>query len=193
MLGAVHINQNNLEIERRFIVESREDKPWHTCDSFSHIEQFYLDQENLILADDSLHYENQLLVQVTKDQTFVLKSQTEWTVRIRYQDSSTYLTLKGVRQHASAVELEWEIERSAAEAIVAKENFPALAKTRYYWRGDDGMLWEVDEFEGKLAGLIIAEVELDSEQQLVDIPYWADKEITGDHSWANSNLADSTL
>lgn len=85
--------------------------------------------------------------------------------------------------------MEWEIERNVAEAIVADENFPALAKTRYNWRGDDGMLWEVDEFEGKLAGLIIAEVELISEEQPTAIPSWVDKEITGDHAWANSNLA----
>ena len=51
------------------------------------------------------------------------------------------------------------------------------------------MLWEVDEFLGGLTGLILAEVELSSEDESIEIPLWAALELTGNHAWANSSLA----
>ena len=99
------------------------------------------------------------------------------------------MTLKGRRTHATAVELEWEVERSIAESLIA-ENDPAFVeKSRYEWRSDDGFLWEVDEFEGGLANLILAEVELPSEDTPIRIPSWVGIELTGNHGWSNSALA----
>ena len=51
------------------------------------------------------------------------------------------------------------------------------------------MTWEVDEFPGVNQGLIVAEVELESEDQHVDLPAWIDKEVTGDDRYFNSSLS----
>ena len=51
------------------------------------------------------------------------------------------------------------------------------------------MIWEVDEFEGGLAGLILAEVELVDENQEVNLPHWLGMELTGLASWSNAALA----
>jgi CYTH domain-containing protein len=55
------------------------------------------------------------------------------------------------------------------------------------------MLWEVDEFLGKNKGLVIAEIELESENQPIKLPPWAGEEITGDARFYNSNLIDKPL
>ena len=57
----------------------------------------------------------------------------------------------------------------------------------------DGMLWEVDEFLGKNKGLVIAEIELESENQPFKLPPWAGEEITGDARFYNSNLIDKPI
>ena len=70
------------------------------------------------------------------------------------------------------------------------EGLPTVIKTRYLWNGEDGLLWEVDEFEGSLSGLVIAEVELEEEDQEVIIPSWVGLELTHLKGWSNAALAD---
>ena len=62
-------------------------------------------------------------------------------------------------------------------------------KTRYYWRGLDNLLWEIDEFEGILGGLVIAEVELENEDQEIIIPDWTNIELTHLPGWSNASLS----
>ena len=85
--------------------------------------------------------------------------------------------------------MEWEIESSLAENIAASNDFPHVEKVRFCCAGEDGLVWEVDEFEGGLAGLILAEVELENETQEVVLPKWLGMELTGLHSWSNAALA----
>ena len=59
--------------------------------------------------------------------------------------------------------------------------------------GADGLVWEIDEFEEGLAGLILAEVELSSEQQAVELPSWIGIELTGLKNWSNAALADTLM
>lgn len=66
---------------------------------------------------------------------------------------------------------------------------PLIEKRRYEVR-HDGLTWEVDEFVGVNKGLVIAEVELDSENQTFDKPDWVGEEITGDPRYYNANLVD---
>ena len=63
-----------------------------------------------------------------------------------------------------------------------------LRKEGTHWNGADGSLWEVDEFEDSLAGLIIAEVELKSVDQSVDLPPWLGMELTNLRGWSNASL-----
>ena len=64
-----------------------------------------------------------------------------------------------------------------------------MEKKQYLWKGIDDHVWEVDEFEGDLAGLIIAEVELETEGEAVIVPSWTGIELTFLREWSNASLA----
>ena len=130
-----------------------------------------------------------MLSGIALEQKNIINSTDEWTPRIRFRDECVTLTLKGKRDHASAIELEWAIDGVIASHIVEQMECPTVMKTRHVWTGPDGLVWEIDVFEGDLLNLIIAEVELPNEDYSVDIPSWIGEEITGRHQWSNSSLA----
>jgi adenylate cyclase len=180
----------HIEIERRFFVTDRAVMPWRDAGDSSHIVQHYIDSTSLTLSENELIYQGNIkLCSVGEKEATLFRSNPSWSARIRFRDDQTTLTLKGKRTGASAVELEWGISRELGLQAVANEDCPSVEKRRYLWRGQDGMLWEVDEFLGGLTGLILAEVELSSEDESIEIPLWAALELTGNHAWANSSLA----
>ena len=182
--------EEHLEIERRFFVEHGGEKPWRVLEASSKVVQHYLDVNFLHLQGHSLVYNEAVeIITLEEDTRAVFLSEKDWTVRIRFRDEHTTLTLKGRRTNATAAELEWSIERKLAEQIVAQREHPFVEKRRYLWDGVDGFVWEVDEFEGELSPLVLAEVELPSEDASVELPPWLGEEITGDHSWSNASLA----
>ena len=61
--------------------------------------------------------------------------------------------------------------------------------SRFYWKSNDNILWEIDEFEDPLSGIVIAEVELRSEDQLIAIPEWVGLEVTYLRGWSNASLS----
>ena len=180
----------NTEIERRFLVDGRGDKPWRECHSKVNIKQFYLDSAAVEINQQSIAYSGFELVKITPEEHLILVGEKDWVSRIRMADEDIILTMKGKRLHASATELEWKINSLASMQNL--ELLPHVIKTRFNKFGDDGLLWEVDEFEGSLAGLILAEVELESQDQVVEIPSWVGMELTGLGNWSNAALA-STL
>ena len=180
----------NTEIERRFLVDGRGDKPWRECHSKINIKQFYLDSAAVEINQQSIAYSGFELVKITPEEHRILVGEKDWVSRIRMADEDIILTMKGIRLHASATELEWKINSLASMQNL--ELLPHVIKTRYNKLGNDGLLWEIDEFEGSLAGLILAEVELKSQDQVVEIPSWIGMEITGLGNWSNAALA-STL
>ena len=180
----------NTEIERRFLVDGRRDKPWRECHSKVNIKQFYLDGAALEINQQSIAYSGLELVKITPEEYGILVGENNWISRIRMADEDIILTMKGKRLHASATELEWKI--NSLPSMQNLEELPHVIKTRYNKLGSDGLLWEIDEFEGSLAGLILAEVELESQDQLVEIPSWIGMELTGLGNWSNAALA-STL
>lgn len=180
---------DNLEIERRFMVDGSQKKPWRQCESQTHIVQYYLNAPDLSLTEHALSYNGIQLVVLDDNQYNQFVSDSEWTVRIRFSDELTYLTIKGRRTMATAVEFEWSLERATAEHLLTLADFPAIEKTRFNWRGVDGLLWEVDEFIGRFDGLIVAEIELLNEEQSVILPLWLGRELTGKHAWSNARLA----
>jgi CYTH domain-containing protein len=118
-----------------------------------------------------------------------LPSQDPTTVRVRIVDQQAYLTIKGQNTGLSRLEFEYAIPLADAQALL--ENLcrsPLIEKYRYRipWRG---FLWEVDEFLGENAGLILAEVELESETQNPPLPDWLGPEVSHDPRYYNSNLA----
>lgn len=170
-----------IEIERRFLVDGRNAKPWQNCESVISMYQCYL--SDVVYADGVISYSGVALVNVDEP----IENIATW--RIRKQGDEYVLTAKGRRFGASAIEHEWPISSDAFDSITNGEKLPSTKKSRYLWRGSDGLLWEIDEFDDALAGLIIAEVELDDENQTVIIPDWMGMELTHLNGWSNANLA----
>lgn len=109
------------------------------------------------------------------------------TIRVRTTDNKAWLTIKGISTGATRLEYEYEIPLS--EAIELLDNFSdtALEKVRYeiiY----AGKTWEIDVFSGDNLGLVVAEIELESEDEYFDLPTWVSTEITSDQRYYNSNL-----
>ena len=112
----------------------------------------------------------------------------ERTVRVRTVDDKGFLTIKGVSVGATRSEYEYEIP--AADANEMLDDLcekPIIEKNRYKIPIGD-VIWEVDEFFGVNDGLIVAEVELQSEDQSFAKPEWIGKEVTGDPKYFNANL-----
>ncbi|NUQ73171.1 MAG: CYTH domain-containing protein [Polyangiaceae bacterium] len=112
------------------------------------------------------------------------------TVRVRVGGAKGYLTVKGSRKGVSRLEFEFEVP--LADATVMLDELcirPLIEKTRFRIEYE-GLVWEVDEFAGANAGLVIAEVELLREDQEVKLPPWVGREVSTDDRYSNSNLAE---
>jgi len=117
-----------------------------------------------------------------------LNSDENRNVRVRVVEDRGYLTVKGISQGATRVEYEYEIPKAEADAML--DNLceqPLIIKKRFKIEFK-GFVWEVDEFLGENQGLIIAELELESETQTFIKPEWIGVEVTGDPKYFNSNL-----
>jgi adenylate cyclase len=117
-----------------------------------------------------------------------LNSDKERTVRIRVADAKAFITIKGPMVGAIRSEYEYEIPFAEGNAMLETlAEKPLIEKTRY--RIPVGNLtWEIDEFLGENTGLIVAEVELKSEDQTFDKPFWVGEEVTNDPRYFNANL-----
>ncbi len=117
-----------------------------------------------------------------------LSSARERTVRVRAIGGEGYLTVKGIACGAARLEYEYEIPCEDACAMLAQLcEKPLIEKIRYRVPVA-GSVWEIDEFLGANRGLVVAEIELESEGQAVEPPPWAGEEVTGDPRYFNSSL-----
>lgn len=118
-----------------------------------------------------------------------LSSHPERSVRIRIKNNKAYITIKGVTNDSGLSRYEWEKEIPVSEAMdLIKLCEPGVIdKTRYYIPNGN-LLFEVDEFHGENQGLIMAEIELETETQDYLRPEWLGKEVTGDTRYYNSSL-----
>jgi len=185
----------HLEIERRFLVDGRSQQPWRNqAQSIHSIEQYYLQASNLNLDEEgNLCLSDVIMVRPSQEEIEVFESEPDWIPRIRIKDGVSIFTVKGPRKGMSGLELEWVVEDAASASVLQWGPFPNIKKTRYCVTGTDGLVWEIDEFEGGLNGLILAEVELSSEEQVVEIPTWVGIELTGLRNWSNAALADTLM
>jgi adenylate cyclase len=110
-------------------------------------------------------------------------------IRIRVTESSGYLTIKGPTVNATRSEYEFLIPKMEAIEILDQFTKFRIEKTRYEIEFD-GKTWEVDEFWGDNEGLIIAEIELNSEEEQFSTPSWIGPEVTSDHRYYNSYLSE---
>lgn len=116
-----------------------------------------------------------------------LSSHPERVVRVRVHGTTAKLTIKGVTTGVTRAEFEYEIPVADATQLLRLCEQPLIEKTRHT-EDHHGMVWEIDVFHGANAGLVIAEVELESETQHVTLPAWATREVSDDARYYNSNL-----
>jgi len=144
-----------LEIERKFLVDTRKWKPT---------------------------VEGTRLVQA------YLSIDPNPTVRVRIARKKAFLTIKGRTKSISRPEFEYEIPVDEAQEMMKMAISNPVEKIRYKIM-HEGFLWEVDVFSGKNEGLVVAELELESENQVFPRPYWLLEEVSGDRRYYNSYLS----
>ncbi|MCU4188045.1 CYTH domain-containing protein [Flavobacterium sp. HXWNR29] len=120
-----------------------------------------------------------------------LNSNPERTVRVRIKGNKGFLTIKGKGNENGTTRFEWEkeISLSEAEALLQLCESGIIDKIRYEIPLGKHT-FEVDVFSGENQGLIIAEVELTSENEFFEQPNWLGKEVTGDKKYYNSHLSE---
>ena len=111
------------------------------------------------------------------------------TVRVRISDERAWLTIKGPSKNGGLSRYEWEREIDKSDALELMELCEgALIDKRRYLVEYEGHIFEVDEFYGDNAGLMLAEVELKSEDEDFARPEWLGAEVTGIKRYYNSHL-----
>ncbi|MDP5098273.1 MAG: CYTH domain-containing protein [Flavobacterium sp.] len=119
-----------------------------------------------------------------------LNSNPERTVRVRIKGKKGYITIKGKGNESGLTRFEWEkeIAISEAEALLQLCENGVIDKTRYNVMFDDH-LFEVDVFTGENDGLIVAEIELQSENEIFSKPSWLGEEVTSEEKYYNAYLS----
>ena len=123
------------------------------------------------------------------EQGYMVSDPTKATIRIRRIGKQGFLTVKGPSEGISRAELEYEIPVAEAEYML--EHFcgdRVISKRRYLWKVGE-LCWEVDEFFGVHQGLVLAEIELEHEDQPFAKPEWVGKEVSLDPRYFNAVLA----
>ena len=119
-----------------------------------------------------------------------LNSDKNRTVRIRVSNNTGFITIKGKSNKNGTSRFEWEKEISATEAeeLLLLCEPTIIEKTRYLIKVGYHT-FEVDEFAGDNSGLVVAEIELNTEDEVFEKPDWLSKEVTGDLKYYNSNIS----
>jgi len=113
----------------------------------------------------------------------------ETSVRVRILDGEeAWLTVKLGVSEMTRDEFEYSVPLADAREMVEASRGRVIEKTRHII-ASEGYAWEIDVFEGTLAGLVMAEVEMQSEDDTPPLPAWLGREVTGDPAWTNAVLA----
>lgn len=111
------------------------------------------------------------------------------TVRVRIRDERAFLTIKGKSSQSGLSRYEWEKEIALDEACeLLGLCLPGTIDKHRHIAVYGGNRWEVDEFHAHLEGLVMAELEVDSEDSVFTLPPFVGKEVTGDQRYYNSQL-----
>lgn len=123
-----------------------------------------------------------------------LNTHPERTVRVRVKNDTGYLTIKGKGNESGTTRMEWEKEilLEDAKQLLSLCEPVIIEKTRFDLEFQ-GFLWEVDVFHGAHQGLMIAEIELETEDQFFEKPDWILQEVTGIEKYYNAYLSKHTL
>ena len=116
-----------------------------------------------------------------------LNSTKERTVRIRINGKIGLITVKGETINSTRKEYEYQIPIEDAEELLELCEKPIIEKTRFEIIHNQ-KVWEIDEFRGINEGLIVAEIELEDENEELEFPLWIGEEVTSDARYYNANL-----
>lgn len=119
-----------------------------------------------------------------------LSTHPDKTIRIRTIGEKALLTIKGRMIGLTRPEYEYEIPLKEAQEMIELFGEKLIEKTRFLINFE-GKTWEVDVFEGENEGLIVAEIELESEEEAFESPTWVGQEVSTDIRYFNSNLQDN--
>lgn len=114
----------------------------------------------------------------------------ERTVRVRYTEDQSWITVKGREEGRGRPEFEYVIPGDEAQELLETLCLPPLLDKTRYTLNHEGKEWVVDEFRGENDGLVLAEIELEYVGEEVKLPPWIDREVTGDARYYNSRLSE---
>jgi adenylate cyclase len=112
----------------------------------------------------------------------------ERIVRLRIIKDRGFLTIKGKTKGITRIEYEYEIPWQECVEMLEMLTLKSIIEKKRYIIEYKGFIWEIDEFSGENSGLIVAEVEIESEDQQIEKPGWIGPEVTDDPRYFNSNL-----
>jgi len=122
------------------------------------------------------------------NQGYIINEKSK-VIRVREKGDDYFLTIKGNNIGISRLEYDFPISKDDAKELIFHFcKTTLIEKTRHYIEHEEHT-WEVDEFHGKNNGLIVAEIELESEDEKFEIPDWVGEEVTQDDRYYNMNLA----
>ena len=144
-------------------------------------------ERKFIVCSDS--YQRMATSHMELCQGYLCKDQGR-TVRVRIADDHAYLTIKSSQGQEGIARFEWEREIDVEDARqLLRICLPGMiVKTRWIVPAGDGLKWEVDEFHGAKQGLVMAEIELENEQQTFVKPDFIGEEVTGRPEYYNANM-----
>ncbi|MDY8137020.1 CYTH domain-containing protein [Aquimarina sp. 2201CG5-10] len=147
-------------------------------------------ERKFLVSDDSYKTEVHKSTNITQG---YLNSHPERAVRIRIKGKKGFLTIKGKSNESGTSRFEWEKEISLeeAKALIKLCEEGIIEKVRHEVSSGKHII-EIDEFLGRHKGLVLAEIELSSEDEKFLKPTWLDKEVTGDPRYYNSQLSKDT-
>ena len=139
--------------------------------------RFLVDKSKLVLPDKKKSIKQAYLM---FDDSQVL--------RIRKIGNNFLLTYKYKKTNINRLEFEYKIPNQDGDKLMSLSKYFIIEKDRYYHQTDKH-LWEIDVFYGKNQGLIIAEIELNDENEDIEIPSWIGEEISNNDKYLNFNLS----
>ena len=141
---------------------------------------------------DSEDWRSEVILSEDISQAYLSSSSEEWTTRVRIIDKNkSYLTLKSSKSGLINYEFEYPIPYKDAKELFNLSKYK-ITKTRYQIKINK-QTWVIDSFGGLNSSLKIAEIELRSESDQIQVPTWCSKEITGIKSLSNASLATTPI
>ena len=144
-----------------------------------------LEIERKYLVISSAYKTGAKLVEITQA---YLTIQDNLAIRVRIEEHHASIAIKSKISERVNREYEYSIPLDEAQSLLNLSQHSLITKTRHLVDYKNHM-WEVDEFHGNNEGLIVAEIELDDENEKFEMPPWLGEEVTSDYRYLNSNLA----